>query len=136
MRDRSAVVIIENHKVLLIKRIRDGSTYYVFPGGGIENGETPQFAAQREALEELGVEVEVGALFAEVPFNGTQYYFLADIISGEIGSGQGEEYMDKNRNLGVYVPTWIAVDKLSSLDVRPQEVVERIQNYEEEIHVS
>lgn len=41
MRDRSSVVLIENNKVGLIKRIRDGSVYYVFPGGGIEDGETP-----------------------------------------------------------------------------------------------
>ncbi|WP_331460476.1 NUDIX hydrolase [Gracilibacillus suaedae] len=40
MRNRGSVVIIENKKVGLIKRIRDGSVYYVFPGGGIENGKS------------------------------------------------------------------------------------------------
>lgn len=38
MRDRGSVVIIKNNKVGLIKRIREGSVYYVFPGGGIEIG--------------------------------------------------------------------------------------------------
>jgi hypothetical protein len=29
---RSAVIIVENDHVALIERVRDGSTYYVFPG--------------------------------------------------------------------------------------------------------
>ncbi len=35
----------------LIKRIRNGSVYYVFPGGGIEEGENPETGAKREAFE-------------------------------------------------------------------------------------
>lgn len=34
------------------------------PGGLVEAGESPRAAARREALEELGVEVEVGRLLA------------------------------------------------------------------------
>lgn len=48
MRNRASVVIIENGKVLLIQRVRNGSTYYVFPGGGIENGETPEEGAKEK----------------------------------------------------------------------------------------
>lgn len=55
MRNRGSVVIVENDKVGLIQRIRDSSVYYVFPGGGIENGETPEEGAKREAFEELVV---------------------------------------------------------------------------------
>lgn len=80
MRDRSSVVIIENQKVVLIQRIRDGSIYYVFPGGGIENGETPEAGAKREALEELGVEVKVKECISEVEFNGTQYFFCLKLF--------------------------------------------------------
>ncbi|MBE4909800.1 NUDIX domain-containing protein [Bacillus luteolus] len=54
-RDRASVVIIDYFKVGLIKRIREGTDYFVFPGGGIENGETPEDGAKREALEELGL---------------------------------------------------------------------------------
>lgn len=59
MRDRGSLIIIENGKVALIRRIRDGSVYYVFPGGGIVKGETPKEGAKREAFEELGVEVRI-----------------------------------------------------------------------------
>lgn len=128
MRDRSSVVIIENQKVVLIQRIRDGSIYYVFPGGGIENGETPEAGAKREALEELGVEVKVKECISEVEFNGTQYFFLSEIISGTLGTGQGEEYTDKNRDRGTYLPMWVDIESLSSIDVRPNEVALKIQS--------
>jgi len=82
MRNRGSVVIVENDKVGLIQRIRDGSVYFVFPGGGIENEETPEEGAKREAFQELGVEVKVNECIAKVEYNGTQ---------------QGEEYTDKER---------------------------------------
>lgn len=75
MRNRSSVVILDNGKIALIKRVRCSSVYYVFPGGGIEKGETPKEAAKREALEELGVIINVNECLAEVSFNGMQYYF-------------------------------------------------------------
>jgi 8-oxo-dGTP diphosphatase len=127
LRDRASVVIVENNRVGLIKRIREGNVYYVFPGGGIENGEAPVNGAKREALEELGVEVKVINCIAEVEFHETQYFFLSEIIDGEFGTGQGEEYIDENRNRGTYLPMWIDLDKLSSIDVKPKEVALKVQ---------
>ncbi len=40
MRVRAGVVLIENGKVALIERHRAGKHYFVFPGGGVEEGET------------------------------------------------------------------------------------------------
>ncbi|MCE7793825.1 NUDIX domain-containing protein [Salipaludibacillus sp. CUR1] len=128
MRDRTSVVIIENKKFGLIKRIREGIVYYVFPGGGIENGETPEDGAKREAFEELGVEVKVNDCIAEIRFNGTQYFFLSEIIGGEYGTGQGEEYIDENRNRGTYVPIWIDLDRISAINVKPKEVALMVQS--------
>ncbi|WP_456278971.1 NUDIX hydrolase [Bacillus sp. AK128] len=127
MRKRSSIVIIQNNRVGLIKRIREGIVYYVFPGGGIEHGETPEEGAKREALEELGVEVKLMNCIAEVEFNGTQYFFLAEIINGEFGTGQGEEYLDLDRDRGIYLPIWVDINKLSSIDVKPKEVALKIQ---------
>lgn len=59
MRNRDSFVIIENNKVALIKRVRDGQEYYVFPGGGIENEESPEQAAIRETFEELGIHISI-----------------------------------------------------------------------------
>ncbi|GAA0600121.1 NUDIX domain-containing protein [Virgibacillus siamensis] len=128
MRDRGSVVLIENSKVGLIKRTRNGSVYYVFPGGGIEEGENPEAGAKREAFEELGVTVNVKECLAKVEFNGTQYFFLAEIIEGTFGTGQGEEYTDENRNRGTYLPVWVDIENLSTLDVKPKEVAYKIQS--------
>ncbi|MDX8363378.1 NUDIX hydrolase [Cytobacillus sp. IB215316] len=128
MRNRGSVVLIDNKKVCLIKRVVGESVYYVFPGGGIENGETPEDGAKREALEELGVTVNISECFAKVKYNGTQYFFLAEITEGKFGTGEGIEYKDKNRNRGTYIPMWIEINQLSSVDVKPKEVATKIQS--------
>ena len=51
---RSRVVLVREGEVALMRRARDGQDYYVFPGGGIEAGETAEAAAAREVWEELG----------------------------------------------------------------------------------
>jgi ADP-ribose pyrophosphatase YjhB (NUDIX family) len=122
------VVLIENNKIGLIKRIWEGTVYYVFPGGGIEEGETPEVAAKREALEEVRVEVEIHECLAKVKFNGIQYFFLAEIIRGTFGAGQGEEYTDEQRNRGTYLPIWFEIEDLNSINIKPKEVAIKIQN--------
>lgn len=128
MRDRGSVVIIENGKAALIKRIRADSVYYVFPGGGIEKGETPKEAAKREAYEELGVEVKILECIAKINFNGTQYFILSEIINGTFGTGQGEEYSGIKRDRGTYLPIWVDIKRLPSLNVKPKEVALKIHS--------
>lgn len=124
MRNRSSIVIIQNKKALLIKRVREGRVYYVFPGGGIEIGETSEAAAKREAFEELGVKVKILDLMTKINFNGIQYYYLAYIKSGEVGTGNGEEYTSKGR--GTYTPVFVEISKLQTIDVIPKEIVKDI----------
>jgi 8-oxo-dGTP pyrophosphatase MutT (NUDIX family) len=128
MRDRGSVIIIEDNKVGLIKRVREEAVYYVFPGGGIEEGETSIEAAKREAFEELGVEVKIKECIAKVEFNGIQYFFLSEIIKGTFGTGQGEEYTDKERDRGTYLPVLVDIKSLSSIDVIPKEVALKVQS--------
>ncbi len=57
MKHSGRVIILKDNEVLLIKRVKNDRTYYVFPGGKAEVGETPEMTAMREAYEELGVQV-------------------------------------------------------------------------------
>ncbi|AOY16843.1 DNA mismatch repair protein MutT [Bacillus sp. ABP14] len=127
IRNRGAAIIVQEGKIALIKRIREDETYYVFPGGGIEEGETPEEATKREAYEELGVHIEVEHLIAEVEYKGTEYYFNAHIIGGVFGSGKAEEFEIKDR--GSYIPLWLPIQELEKVNIKPYEVVGSIGNH-------
>jgi 8-oxo-dGTP pyrophosphatase MutT (NUDIX family) len=127
MRTRAGVVLIEDGKVALIERHRAGLEYFVFPGGGVDEGETVEQAAIREAMEELGVEVAIKQKVAIIHFGqSTQIYFLVDQVGGEFGSGTGEEYTDSDPDdpdEGVYIPVWMPIDELPQHPkVFPEEV--------------
>ena len=53
MQKRVRGILIKDGMIALIKRTRDGETFYVFPGGGVEEGETEEQALKREIKEEL-----------------------------------------------------------------------------------
>ncbi|ENB9405005.1 MULTISPECIES: NUDIX hydrolase [Bacillus cereus group] len=123
-RNRGAAIIVQEGKIALIKRIREDETYYVFPGGGIEEGETPEEATKREIFEELGVHIKVEHLIAKVEYKGTEYYFNADIVGGVFESGKAEEFEMKDR--GIYIPLWLPIYELEKVNIKPYEVVESI----------
>jgi 8-oxo-dGTP diphosphatase len=55
------VIIRQGNRIVLIRRGKEPSKgLWTFPGGAIELGETLQEAASREALEETGLDVEIG----------------------------------------------------------------------------
>ena len=56
----AGAIIESDGGVLLIQRaIEPGYGKWTFPGGFVERGEVAEAAAEREALEETGVEIEV-----------------------------------------------------------------------------
>ena len=127
MKHSGRVIILENNAVLLIKRVKNDRTYYVFPGGRAEVGETPEMTAIREAYEELGVHVQLGNCFNTIRFGeAQQYYFFATIVGGELGTGQAEEFTTGE---GTYELKWLLVETLSHYPVIPVEVVNRLMNY-------
>jgi len=117
MRVRAGIVLIKDNKVALIERHRAGLDYFVFPGGGMDEGETPEQAAIRETMEELGIEVRIKQKVAEIQLGkkSHQVYFLVEHISGEFGTGTGEEFTDSDPNdpdEGIYVPIWMPIAEL------------------------
>lgn len=125
---RGAVVIIDDEKIALIERLRGGRTYYLFPGGGTEEGETPEVAARREACEELGVSVQLFGLLAIVAFQGDeQFFYRARVTAGEFGTGQGPELTASPDSItGSYTPVWLRVSELPLHDVRPRALTEAV----------
>lgn len=122
MKARAAVILIQNDKIALIERHRQGLHYFVFPGGKIEANETPAAAAGREAEEELGLKVKLVSLVAEVWYLGSpQYYFLVEAIGGQFGHGFGSEMNSTLESIkGTYHPLWLDVAALESYPLRPK----------------
>ena len=121
---RARVVIVSDGCIGLIRRVRDGHTYFLFPGGGVEAGETTEQAARREAVEELGVEVELGEVVHEESFGGTRFvYYDAWIVGGSFGTGKWPDHASRTdverARAGTYEAVWVAVEQLPGLDVRP-----------------
>jgi 8-oxo-dGTP pyrophosphatase MutT (NUDIX family) len=91
-----AAVLTGTRLLLLRCRTRDGSEFWVLPGGGREDRETAVTCVAREVVEEAGVVVAVGTLLYEVPADppdGTYAWwrtYRCHIVSGEAAPGGGE----------------------------------------------
>ncbi|WP_179299636.1 A/G-specific adenine glycosylase [Rubrivirga marina] len=91
------LVIDDASRVLIQRRPEDAMLggLWEFPGGKVEDGETPGEACVRELREELAVEVEVSAPIARVEhayshFRITMHAFRCRLVSGEPASETGE----------------------------------------------
>ena len=121
-------MIIEGDRVALIKRKRLGRTYYLFPGGQIEPGESSEVALIREIKEELGLVVVIGRPLAEVIFEGIpQMHYAAQVVGGVFGTGDGDEMSSApTSQVGSYEPVWMPLTDLKLEPVFPTFVVDLI----------
>jgi len=122
-RTRSGLIVKQDNRIALIQRVRGERTYYVFPGGGVEADESVADAAVREGLEELGLIVAVKRLAAIIEYNGNeQFYHLAAITGGKLGTGTGPEFSGEGRysDRGSYKAVWMPLDQFPRHDIRPR----------------
>jgi 8-oxo-dGTP diphosphatase len=122
---RAAIVLMKDDKIALIERHRAGLHYFTFPGGHVERGETPEQAAVRETKEELGLDVSIQRLLAQIWWNEKpQYYYLVEAVGGDFGTGTGKEIHQSHPVKGSYQPVWVPVQRLLDLPVLPRAFAE------------
>ena len=124
---RAAIILMKRNKIALIERNRLGMHYFTFPGGHVEEGETPEQAAVRETEEELGLKVVIKKLLVRMNWQGRwQYYYEVNPVAGRFGSGTGSEMTSPPPEKGTYRPVWMPVKELLDQPVLPYEIAELV----------
>lgn len=104
-------------RILLARRTegRDLAGLWEFPGGKREPGESPEAALSRELHEELGIEIELGALLIAVPQQYPHKRLRLDVrrISSWRGSIKGHEGQ---------ALAWVPPHKLASYAMPPADI--------------
>jgi ADP-ribose pyrophosphatase YjhB (NUDIX family) len=122
MRRASRAIIIKDGQLLVTKRNKFGSEYYILIGGGVDIGETIEQALTRELKEESGVVVnhprlvfieDSGAMY------GLQHIFLCDYVSGTPAlHPDSMEAKISAGGINTYEPLWLPLEDLATVPFR------------------
>ena len=97
MIDVVAAVINKDKKYFIAQRNRNKhfSFYWEFPGGKVDEGETFEFALQREILEELSINIKIQKKISSQKHKDDKidvevHYFLCEHLDGKIQLSEHE----------------------------------------------
>lgn len=124
-----ARVVLYNPKldsILLIHRHKAGRDYWVIPGGGAKQSETPRQTAIREINEELMIKLVPQELHKLLVVN-SEFIFLAQIKQTFAPEISGEE-KQRATNDNVYQPAWVLQSDLTKINLMPPDIGEKIQS--------
>ena len=113
----AAIIHDNNNRIFATQRgSGDWKDWWEFPGGKIENGETPEDALIREIREELDTEINVGKQVATVEwdypkFHLTMHCYWCEVVEGELSLLEHE------------AARWLSIEQLGSVKWLPADEV-------------
>jgi len=132
LRPRASAIIKYNGGIILVHRVREDEKrkreYYVIPGGGVEDGESVEEATIREIKEEIGIDIKLtDKCYKFYIMNRWQYFYIAEYVSGKIGTGDGPEFTSPDyAKYGSYQVEVIPFDEIRNINLQPEEIKEII----------
>lgn len=131
-RDRAVCVAFRDDSVLVVGRHKDGRSYCVLPGGGVEPGEEPHAAVLRELAEETGLTGAVQRHLWTIEHHDRRaHYFLVHVGPGPLRLGGPEASMQSTTN--VHTPTWLPMDLLEAEDLQPDAMRDLLRGFDSTI---
>ena len=96
-----------------------------FPGGKIEQNETPEEALRREIQEELNMEISVGEKLMTVEYDYPAFHLSMDCFLCAIASGTPQLLEHE-------AARWLTMEELDTVDWLPadQIIVRKLNNWE------
>ena len=123
----AAAVVIRDGRVLLTRRAEGQhlAGLWEFPGGKLEDGESPEAAVVRECEEECGIEVEVAGILEVTHHRYPEKEVLLLFYRCELRAGEV-------RHLQVADHAWVPPEDLGDYSLPPadERVVARIRSLE------
>ncbi len=110
--------IIRNENCILLARRRKGQKlegYWEFPGGKIEEGETPQSCLERELQEELCVKAVAGKIITESIYEYSHGIIKLLAIETKLLSGKIQLSVHDKAE-------WVPVEYLCSYELAPADI--------------
>ena len=127
----SRAIIIENGKILVMFRNKEGSKYFTLVGGRLNEGETTEQALIREIKEETGLNITSSRLvYIEEhpePYN-EQFIYVCEVAphSDVAIQDDAEEALMNRVSINVHVPAWSDISSFSNLPFRTPQLQQAI----------
>lgn len=138
VRNSARALLIQGHKVLVVKVKEPYGECWFLPGGGQERGENLRDTVQRECIEEIGAEVEVGDMLFVREYIGKNHDFsqydtpihqVECVFACKLKDPQQKIEVGINPDKEQMGVEWIPLKNLVQSHFYPKEMIPYIMDY-------